>query len=667
MRRIITLSMLFLLVGAFGANAQRYLEEVFDEVTVTEDILYGVNASVLAYPIFNEAIPVELRMDVYEPAGDTETARPLILYFHTGNFLPHPENLSPSGLRDDSATVEVCTRFAKMGYVVASCDYRLGWNPLAETQDERVFTLINAAYRGVQDSRTAARFFRKEHAENDNPWGIDPDKFVVWGQGTGGYISLATSTIDAYEDILLPKFITTDGEGNPLPMVIEQVNGNVDGTTFGVNPLDNDTLCYPNHVGYDSDFQACVNMGGALGDISWLDENDGPFISFQAPTDPFAPYETATLIVPGVNLPVVEVMGAYVVQETCADFGNNDVFANTNLQDAYTVAADAINDGYDGLFPFNRPAGAEADSAPWEWWDPENNPNHDQGIQTNPDMSPEKGRTFIDTIQFYTAPRLACALGLPNNPCGAGGNAPANDMCMDSEDINSLFGGDQDVTNTAGPFSNVDATPENDLDDGYLCFEDNNNLGPLLNNTVWFTFTGDGETYSIATSDCDDSAEFFQGDTQIAVYSGACDNLTPVACNEDIDFDGGDYYSSVTIETEAGVEYFVLVDGYDYTEFDSEPATGDFCVEVTNTIVSVSEINAIGMQMYPNPSDNVVRVNADQQITGIEVFDLTGKTVEAFAPQAVQTVLNVSEWESGVYLIQVTTEQGTATQRFIRK
>ena len=42
-----------------------------------------------------------------------------------------------------------------MGYVVASIDYRTGWNPLAATQSERTYQLINAAYRGVQDARTA--------------------------------------------------------------------------------------------------------------------------------------------------------------------------------------------------------------------------------------------------------------------------------------------------------------------------------------------------------------------------------------------------------------------------------------------------------------------------------------------------------------------------------
>ena len=52
-----------------------------------------------------------------------------------------------------------------MGYVVASIDYRLGWNPLAATQSERTNQLINAAYRGVQDARTAVRYFRMNAAE----------------------------------------------------------------------------------------------------------------------------------------------------------------------------------------------------------------------------------------------------------------------------------------------------------------------------------------------------------------------------------------------------------------------------------------------------------------------------------------------------------------------
>ena len=43
--------------------------------------------------------------------------------------------------------------------------------PLAATQDERTLQLIQAAYRGVQDSRTAVRFFRKSVAEDEQPLG----------------------------------------------------------------------------------------------------------------------------------------------------------------------------------------------------------------------------------------------------------------------------------------------------------------------------------------------------------------------------------------------------------------------------------------------------------------------------------------------------------------
>lgn len=417
---LIVATFVALLNPVFG---QRYLNEVFSDVTVIENVTYGVNASVIAYAVLGEAIEEDLKMDVYMPAGDTETDRPFVVYFHTGNFLPHPQNQSPSGLRTDSTAVEICKRLARMGYVVASCDYRLGWNPIAPTQDERVFTLINAAYRGVQDCRTAIRYFRKSEAEDGNPYGVNPDKAVVWGQGTGGYIAYAAATISSYDDLILPKFIReveiSKGVTVPMPMVLEEVNGDIYGTSEGVNPVDGDIFCIPNHVGYSSDFNVAVNMGGACGDLSWIGSDDPPIISFQVPTDPFAPYNTGVLIVPGVNLPVVEVSGAYDVQERINLFGNNDVFLladNWQPGIEFTSRANSINNGYNGLFPLVRPSGQELDSSPWEWW-ASSNPNNTAGLLTNPNMSAAKGRAFIDTIMGYAVPRIVCVLGLPGNPC----------------------------------------------------------------------------------------------------------------------------------------------------------------------------------------------------------------------------------------------------------
>jgi poly(3-hydroxybutyrate) depolymerase len=423
MNKISTCLMALAMLVYSGSSAQRYLTEVFTDVDVQSDIPYGVNATVILYAQLGQAVPQPLVMDIYSPSGDTETNRPVILYFHTGNFLPTPQNGSPSGTKTDLNVVEMCTRLARMGYVVASCDYRMGWNPVATTQEERVFTLINAAYRGVQDCRTAIRYFRKTEAENANPYGIDPSRICVWGQGTGGYISFAAATINQYSDIAIPKFTrqieVPPGSGNfiTVPMVIEEINGDIYGTSVGINPNDGDTLCYPNHVGYSSDFNVMVNMGGACGDSSWVTEGDVPMISFHAPSDPFAPYGVGTVIVPGFNLPVVEVSGSFHVQEMANAFGLNTVFAAADSQnDVYTVQANTYNDGNTGLYPLNRPVGSEADSAPWEWWTADN-PNNLNGLATNPDMSMTKGMTYLDTIQGYSAPRIMCAMGLAGSPC----------------------------------------------------------------------------------------------------------------------------------------------------------------------------------------------------------------------------------------------------------
>lgn len=418
MKKISTLVMALAMFPCSQLLSQRYLTEVFEDVEVTTDVTYGVNATVVLYESMGEAVPQPLRMDVYEPVGDTESERPLVLYFHTGNFLPQPQGGSATGDKGDSAAVEICSRLARMGYVVASCDYRLGWNPLAPTQSDRVNTLINAAYRGVQDSRTAARYFRKSVAEAGNPFGIDPDKIVLWGQGTGGYIAFASATINQYMDIVIPKFMhQPDGFPNPIPMVLEAVNGNPDATSFGINPLDGDTLCYANHTGYDSNFSMMVNMGGALGDSTWVTANDIPMVSFHVPTDPFAPYDLGMVVVPVVGLNVVEVSGSYGVQRRVAALGLNNVFAPVEAQnDIYTQNANENNDGYTGLYPLVRPANRVNDSAPWEWWN-SSNPNHASASMTNPDMSPEKAKMFIDTVIAYAAPRMMCALELPGSIC----------------------------------------------------------------------------------------------------------------------------------------------------------------------------------------------------------------------------------------------------------
>ena len=120
-------------------------------------------------------------MDVYTPTGDTETARPLIVYLHTGSFLPRYLNQLVTGSKSDSATVEMCKQFAKKGYVVAAIGYRTGWNPASPSEQTRKQTIIQAVYRSMQDTKTAVRYFRKSIAEDANPYGVNGDQIVIGG------------------------------------------------------------------------------------------------------------------------------------------------------------------------------------------------------------------------------------------------------------------------------------------------------------------------------------------------------------------------------------------------------------------------------------------------------------------------------------------------------
>lgn len=447
MKKIFTIALLACLAFSVQkASAQRYLTPQFTDVTVQTNVLYGFNYTVLTVPVTGHTMKQPLVMDIYSPTGDTETNRPLILYFRTGNFLPNPQNGSTTGTRYDSIAVELCTRLAKMGYVVANVDYRLGWNPISTDINVRISTLINAAYRGVQDARSCIRFFRKSVAENNNPYGICPSKITVFGEGTGGYISLATATLDNYADIVIPKFIGPDinGDGVPDPFVIEPLNGDLNGETLtGINPLNGDTLAIPNNPGYSSDAQLCVNLGGALGDISWLDQTDPPTISFHVPDDPNAPYTSGILIVPTTGDQIVEVQGSYEVAKKSNQIGINQVFVDANIQDGFTTAADANNDGYEGLFPFIRPTWTNPlnptgdplhEGSPWAWWDAAYwsqvaHPSCPMGLPlsvcnfhvinwiSQQDMSATKGRTYADSIVGYFAPRAFVALDLASNTC----------------------------------------------------------------------------------------------------------------------------------------------------------------------------------------------------------------------------------------------------------
>ncbi len=416
---------------------QRYLDEYFSNVTVTPNIVYGKN-----YQDFQGLNLINLKLDIYSPTGDTQAIRPLIVYLHTGSFLPVLINQTPTGARTDSATAEMCRRFARRGYVVASIDYRIGWNPSAtgsSAQDVRTGTLLQAVYRALQDAKTAVRFLKMSVDSLSNVYKIDVNKIVVCGQGSGGYVALAYASLNNFNNEIAGlssgKFIS--GSTEPVyhivssqPYVNQDTMGDFEGFggTAGFN--------YANHPTYTSSVNMVVNMGGAMGDSSWLENGDIPMVCFHVPNDPFAPFTHGMVVVPTTGDNVVYVAGSYDVINRADGFGNNDVF-NIPYNDPYTTRANQVNNGHNGLFPFVEPDPSlfitgdpfHGQAGPWEWWDSTDMQTlasingypssaavagiYGGGFYTNPNMSKAKAMAYIDSIQGYLAPRMVQALALP--------------------------------------------------------------------------------------------------------------------------------------------------------------------------------------------------------------------------------------------------------------
>ena len=162
---------------------------------------------------------------------------------------------------------------------------------------------------------------------------------------------------------------------------------------------------------------------------------------------------------------------------------------------------------------------------------------------------------------------------------------PDNDLCSGAIDIDELIGNEIGTLQQAGPFTNVDATAEEGLSDdliGNWFDADPNGIQPSVDQTVWFHFTGDGGTYQLKTVSCD--TYFYANDTQLALYQGACDDLTFVGANDDLmgfwSGDWGWYYSYLNFKTEVGVDYWLMIDGFNYNDGDTFQGVSDgaFCL-----------------------------------------------------------------------------------------
>jgi poly(3-hydroxybutyrate) depolymerase len=232
---------LFAIMFVFAAASPvRYLDNVFTNVTVTSNIVYGSNVN-------NDGTPQTLRLDIYQPTGDTAQARPLVIFLFGGGFAV--------GTKTDGDMVLLSQTFAKKGYVASSIQYRLDTG-LMNTKP--LIALGIAEFRGMQDAKAAVRFLRAHKAD----YKIDDTKIFMGGCSAGAMISLEVAFLDASE---IPSFIDTAKVGG--------IEGN-SGTP-----------------GVSSAINGVISNWGAVQDSTWLFNDRIPVICFAGTADPQLPYD----------------------------------------------------------------------------------------------------------------------------------------------------------------------------------------------------------------------------------------------------------------------------------------------------------------------------------------------------------------------------------------
>lgn len=150
-----------------GDGPLRFRDEVFTAVSSTPNLVYGAAVS-------QAGVPTTLRADLYEPAGDTMAARPLIIWIHGGSFR--------AGSRTSPEIVDQANVFSRKGYVNASISYRLSAQGCTVPNATCIESIVDA----IEDAQAAVRFFRA-HADD---YGIDPDRIAVAGTSAGAITAL---------------------------------------------------------------------------------------------------------------------------------------------------------------------------------------------------------------------------------------------------------------------------------------------------------------------------------------------------------------------------------------------------------------------------------------------------------------------------------------------
>lgn len=271
----------------------RYASDTFTNVTTSSNITFGSNVAA-------NGSTQNLTMDVYQPTGDIETARPLIIWAHGGSFV--------GGSKTDGDVVALSQAFAKKGYVCASINYRLGLTPFDSVG------AVKAVLRAVQDMKASIRFFYKDKLTTDT-YKIDTNNIFIGGSSAGAITALHTAYLDKSCEV-----------------------------NYYINPTDLNTLGgmegYSGNQCYSSKVKGVVNLCGALGKYGWIQPGDVPFCSMHGTIDATVRYNRGYASPFGINLIILD--GSRMLKEQANAIGLSNPFYTWYGKDHVPYASSTV-------------------------------------------------------------------------------------------------------------------------------------------------------------------------------------------------------------------------------------------------------------------------------------------------------------------------------------
>ena len=149
------------------ATPADFLTPRFSSVTTTSGVLFHRTTNY-------KGVATDLRVDIYQPTGDTATNRPVVMLIHGGGF-------RTTGVRTQSYIVNYANEFAKRGYVAMSIDYRQRSGADMPTAADELPALKDAA----ADALIALQWIRA----NGRTYRYDPSSIFMAGGSAGGRIA----------------------------------------------------------------------------------------------------------------------------------------------------------------------------------------------------------------------------------------------------------------------------------------------------------------------------------------------------------------------------------------------------------------------------------------------------------------------------------------------